>query len=294
MRDMRALSLHDRDHYLRWLAWFNERVLLKTFGADVVGRLKNRSSDQEECLSSCTTLEDTLFVDTSESCGIRNVATVMRDDPVTFRQMTDSLTGGISVDQLRLADSLLEHGIVPLLVRPEFLYLREAVCNLLAQYDIRVVAEQVKQISFRQYWIIYEHVFGHPVKEMHVRRRAFGYLNRPSYLFLLQAEGRDSQSLSRLLIKEVKGSAGIFTEKTLRGDVVFREVSEILSIGKPEYLFALDPLMEYVYNDDSIYNEGVVSKMHANLQGVHIPEPHEVRKDLCVLVKKGDIKKLIL
>ena len=52
--------------------------------------------------------------------------------------------------------------------------------------------------------------------------------------------------------------------------------------------------MEYVYNDQTKYDEGIKSVFHANLPGVHIPDSQEVAKDLSVLLTRDEMKHLLV
>jgi len=290
--NVEAFKCVERVNHLAWLAGVNESVLKKYFSTRLVRRFKQRIATRDECLRAHDLIEEVLYTESATHTQ-EPLSIILRQSSREFRRLTDEAVARTMRDMESDAQQVYDKGHVPVLIRPEMLYLQLAIERLLVSHNLEIVARIRTSLTFQQYWVLYEHVYGNRIKEMHVHRRAFGYLNRPCILLLLRRDEFDAQRLSEYLINRVKGDAGFYESSTLRGDVIFAEVSRILAEEDKQTLFALDPLMQYVHNDNSIYRSGIASTLHANLQGVHIPEPHEVLKDLCVFLKDSQARERI-
>ncbi len=283
-----------RTEHMRWLAEYNRRWLRNIFDPDLVRCFEARKASAEQCMAAHRQIEDILCIDTYHSSKGLDLCKIMRNDEVLFRSLTDKYVALTLDSKIGQVERLLMTGMVPILIRPEMYHIRFDIIDYLISQGCFIFGEYEKRINFGQYWILYEHVFGDTVKEMHVRRRMFGYLHKPAYLILVGIDtNSNSMQNADLMVRNFKGRAGFFQANTLCGDVIFREVSNILSRNDDTELFAIDPIMEYIHNDDTVYEEGVVSKLHANLHGIHLPEYHEVKKDICALLTEEEIDGLV-
>jgi hypothetical protein len=288
------LIFESRTDYMQWLANYNRQKLSKIFDEAFMRRLEMRRVSASQCRKAHQEVENAIFVDSYFSRKGWNLCEVMRRDQKTFRRLTDNNVALALEGKKKRAEKLVKTGMVPILIRPEMYHLRLDIVEYLRIKGCVILGEYEKRIGFSQYWALYEHAFGDIVKEMHVRRRMFGYINKPAYLILAKALwDKNSFINADFMAKNLKGKAGFYEDGTIRGEVIFREVSSILDKGDPIEFFALDPLMEYVYNDDTVYEDGIASKLHANLHGIHLPERHEVKKDLSILLTAREMDELI-
>lgn len=187
-------------------------------------------------------------------------------------------------------------GVAALLVRPEVFHLKDLIQSFLEDKGFQVIYRGGKSIDFAHYWALYKHVFSDPVKENHVRRRALGYVDRPTELILFtdpnRRYGADAMALANGIKADHKGIAGVYEPHTLRGGIIYAEMT-MARIGYDiQTDIALDPLWQYHYADPSVYSKEVHSHVLANLPGVHIPEGHEIEKDLGVLLTLDELKNL--
>jgi len=280
-----------RSEYFSRLTQYNEDALSKVLDKSLVERLRNRTASMEECLRAHDLLEQERF----SIPEYPDLCHIMRNDTVRFRELTDMHVRNLLLETSDLIGKVLQTGVAPVLIRPEVFHLSYKVSAFLKDHGFEVVSMQTTSVDFKKYWALYEHVFGNPIKEAHVRRRAFGYIGRPACLLLVKHTScSDSMKCSDLIIRKHKGKAGFKDDDTLRGGIIYDEVSAVIdSKDKTDALFALDPLMEYMYNDHTKYEEGITSVFHANLPGVHIPEPQEVAKDLGILLSREKMEAII-
>lgn len=276
-----------RAEYLSRLAQQNEEVLSKYLDSERLERLKKRTADAVECHAIHDSLEEQIF----SSSGYDNLCDVMRNYKPRFRELTNQHIQSFLEDKKDIVDRVTQTGVTPVLVRPEAFHLSYKIAAFLKERGFEVVSMTTRRVSFEEYWAIYEHTFGDPVKENHVRRRIFGYINRPACLLVVKNKlAGNSKECADMIAKKYKGKAGFKNDDTLRGGLIYDEISEIRDANDSSALFALDPLMEYVYNDHTTYEKGIASIFHANLPGVHIPESQEVEKDLCVLLSRKEME----
>ncbi len=264
--------------YLKWLAERNRTILLKYLDIILVNNMRFRRATKFDCWRAHRVIEEKMFKHRNK---------VMLPEYFSdgrFRKILDKLVRSVLLKRGSLVNSTISQGIVPVLVRPEMFYKYRDVELFLESRRFEVVAKFFGSINLLQYMVLYEHAFEDPLREPHVRRRAFGYMNKPVCLLLVRRRFCSFSETADFLVGKLKGCAGIYEKGTIRGDLIFQEVSRIIEEGCPEELFALDPLMEYEYDDGSLYRKKIESKLHANIHGVHIPEAHEVRKDLAVLL----------
>ena len=258
-----------RDQYLSQLAIHSRETLSRYLTEDQIGRLETRTAEVSECRTTQNLLEEHIF----SLPEYNNLCDIMRNDKLRFRELTNEHVKSFLDDRKDLIGGVLQKGVVPILVRPETFHLTYRITAFLKERGFEIVSMKTQRIGLEKYWAIYEHVFGDPIKENHVRRRAFGYINRPACLLIIKHKNSDnSRECADLITKKHKGIAGIKDNNTLRGGLIYDEISAILNSNNKKDLFALDPLMEYVYNDQTKYDEGIKSVFHANLPGVHIPD----------------------
>jgi len=191
-----------------------------------------------------------------------------------------------------LAQALIDIGYVLLIVRPEMFHVSNLIKSFLESNGFTIAYYKESTISLKQYLCLYEHAFGQPVKEAHVRRRMFGYINKPVMFIVFNSiDFNSGLGLSEYFTANLKGKAAHFEANTLRGELIFREMS--VARDTEDARLALDPLMQYELLDDSIYTYGIENKFLVNLQGIHFPEPQEVLKDFYVMFDRKTLNLIL-
>lgn len=275
-----------RKAHLRNRAEENRRIIVETCGEEYWNALQNNALKTDDYYEGYHKIEDALFIDPRAG---ESVAAMIRGESQKFRQMTDEVVAQMLLDKKSDIEQLTKMGIVPILVHPEFLYLYPQIEALLKDAGIQVVQSIRKKLSFFHYWILYEHAFSDPIREPHFHRRIPWYIGRESHL-LLAASSMSAAELSQRFIVEIKGTAGVFCQGTIRGQIVFSEVETLFAEQNHRLsLLALDPWQGRVYDGDELYGSRIAPKEYAKFPGVHIPEPHELAKDLGILVCTDEI-----
>ncbi|MCA9380280.1 hypothetical protein KC675_03835 [Candidatus Dojkabacteria bacterium] len=234
----------------------------------------------------------------SAHCDFPEVLPILdSQDYGTFRYL-----GGINLERLFAekipwVNALVANGVSAILIRPEIKHISSLITQYLEQNTLNILFRKQLQLSFDQYWGLYEHAFGHPVKEGHVRRRIFGYVGRETELLLfndpLRRYGDSGIDLAEGVKREHKGTAGKYDGKTLRGGVIFAEMSMAMIPGNILSQLALDPILQYRYANPDVYSDGVTDHVLANLPGVHMPEGHELLKDLAIMLDGTDLTTIL-
>lgn len=215
----------------------------------------------------------------------------------TFKHLSEINLRRLFSDKLSGVEALNANGISAILIRPEIKHISPLVYQYLECNHFNILYSKPLQLDFDQYWGLYEHAFGHPIKEGHVRRRVFGYVGRETELLLFNDPvtryGSTGIDLAEGIKREHKGTAGKYDGKTLRGGLIYIEMHMAFSPANSLAQFALDPIMQYRYADPNEYNGGVPDQVLANLPGVHLPEGHEVLKDLAIMLDENDLDILL-
>jgi hypothetical protein len=281
-------AFNSRRQYFDWLSQFNEEVLSRYFDKEIIKHLKERTATAEECQFVRDTLQKKLFV----SAEYGNIYDTMENDKGRFREMTIAHAQKTLNEKADIIDGVLERGVVPVLIRPEMLYLAPQVASFLEDRGFEIVYTKLCEISFDQYWTLYDTEFVDPSEETVMRKRAFRYINRPACVLLVRHKERlDPSTCAQVISKNYKGRAGFKDDSTLRGGIFYDETSRILKDDDETELFALDPLMETAYGGYN-YVAGAASPLHVHVQGIHIPNPNDVAKDLSILLTREEMEYL--
>lgn len=213
------------------------------------------------------------------------------DDPKgawsnTIIEEVDRLVDGFMYkSRIEKIGELVAQGYGVMLIRSEILPFADDIINAVGVGGIaRVIDRSRLSITPEQYVSIYSHVFTDPQKELHVRRRAFGYVNTELEVVLMQAANPEvRENFMNIFTKRHKGTAGLRDGYTLRGGIVYDAIRALLERDRERVLSALDPLGLYQQPTwDNTYPEGV-DVLFANLPGVHIPDSSEIVKDMCII-----------
>lgn len=189
------------------------------------------------------------------------------------------------------------------LVRPEAYHLIERIRIILESNGLSIILSKKTEVNSEQYWALCNERLVDSRTNVHVRSRAFGYVNKPLYLFVFERGDNclieSNQPLSDSL-KVLKGIAGYYQKGTIRGDVLYESLHSYF-YGDNARLsrlaeLALDPIKIYetLSQDTNVfYQKNVLYKRLASLPGVHSPESHELVKDISCLMSKSDIELLL-
>ncbi len=284
-----------REELYLYLAKQNLRQIQEYLPEVLFGKVLNRSLTSSESFTAASYIEYATFHTTYDD--FPNIGSLLQNRRLSEVEHLNHINlERIVSSKRRYVDRLLQWGIAALLVRPEIFHLRDLVSTFLIENGFDVIHRSEKSIDFTHYWALYKHAFSDPVKESHVRRRAFGYIDRPTELVLFtdpkNRYGSDAMRLADGIKRDYKGIAGAYEPSTLRGGIIHAEMSMAMINRNSVTEIALDPLLQYHYADPSVYNQKVRSHILANLPGVHIPEGHEIGKDLGVLLELDEIKNL--
>lgn len=277
-----------RQEYLSWLFQYNEKILVRYVDRRIVKRLMDRTATVDECRVAQEKIQRAIFV--SQEHG--DMYDVMINDRQRFMELTEQHTQKILEEKADIVGGVLDKGIVPILVRPDMVYLSDQVTSFLEERGFEVVAKKVCEVSFDQYWGLYNTELIDPTEEAVMRKRAFRYINRPlSILLVRHKDYGDPSDCARMIAQNYKGRAGFKDPTTIRGGIFYDEVNRVLESNDKEELFALDPLMETAHGG---YNHvpDAASKLHVHVQGIHIPNPRDVAKDLSVLLTREEMEYL--
>lgn len=288
MEGLPRKELLERKEYFAWLSQYNEDILSRYVDREIVAHLRNRTATIEECQIAQEKIQRAIFV--SQDHG--DMYDIMMSDKQRFKELTERHTQQILNEKADLVEGVLERGIVPILVRPDMAYLSDQVVSFLEEKGFEIVATKTCQVSFDQYWGLYNTELLDPTEEAVMRKRAFRYINRPlSILLVRHKDYHDPSVCAQMIAQKYKGRAGFQNPETVRGGIFYDEVCHVLEDNNKEDYFALDPLMETAHGG---YNHvpDAKSKLHVHVQGIHIPNPDDVVKDLSVLLTREEMEAL--
>jgi hypothetical protein len=193
--------------------------------------------------------------------------------------------------RLELASEISGAGYGIIVVRPEVLHMQDHVVDFLSKNNIAMVNRISTSINSHQYAGLYSHAFLDDPKQAHVRRRAFGYIDRELQVLVVRHKDPAFHNTAFMdyITDNLKGVAGRFTPNTLRGDLIYRELAPTEYEDDKIIQYALDPLR--LYRNQDIHNQygDNINTYLANLPGVHIPDSSEIDKDLCVMAANQTI-----
>ena len=195
--------------------------------------------------------------------------------------------GFMREEKVAKARRMLGSGLGLFVIRPEVSHVSREIQDFVSEHGVRIVEVQQTVISGAEYAALYSHAFrwDDPAREGHVRRRAFGYVDTPLEVVLMQDETGAGHEFMDDFTERVKGVAGVHDGETLRGGVVHETISTMRAHDPDLTDQALDPLG--MFRSASLagtYKPGVDPYL-ANIPGVHIPDSNEAIKDYCVLVR---------
>jgi hypothetical protein len=222
---------------------------------------------------------------------------LLNADYDTFRHLGEINLRRLWGEKIPEVVELIRAGVSAIVIRPEVRHISPLIYQYLEENYFNILFSKTLTLNFDQYWGIYEHAFGDPIKEGHVRRRMFGYAGREIELLLINdLEGRYGKTgvdLAEGLKREHKGTAGVYDGKTLRGGLIYAEMNMVLKSRRNSVFYALDPIAQYRYSNPRNHSNGFMDHVLLNLPGVHLPEGHEVLKDLSIMLDIEDFTKLL-
>lgn len=220
---------------------------------------------------------------------------LLRTRRSSLRRRVDDLVSD-ATRHWRLGESLKQQGYCLVLIRPEIMYLSALASDLLRAHGYFEVISREVVLTPAKYVALYSHVFLDEVKEAHVRRRAFGYVNQICRALVLRRGAAPQIGLgpAEYLSSNVKGSVLIENRWTLRGGIGISEAL-VNYVDKNKVIrIALDPMKTYTHLDNSVECLPPYKRFASNLHSVHIPSASELVKDLCVCFGPSELRAIDL
>lgn len=278
---------NQRGQAVRQLALYNEGILQSLFGNGFVEKSRKGTLTSQETRDANYRLAEYLY-------SAETAKHVYKNDTQWLDSKYKALLSGTLADQVDLPWA--ELGMV--LVRPELYYARETVVGFLNNKQFRVIDQRTVTLNFEQYWQLYHHGLIDPDSREDFPTRTLSYINQDCRLILFDdPKRRYKQPLSDGFVAEFKGTRGTLQPGTLRGELVINKMFA-LGVNMPlnsEAALAFDPIQAYRHIiDGTIASDG--AHLGAELPflfyagvGVHIPEAHELKRDVNVLYSTDEL-----
>ena len=188
-------------------------------------------------------------------------------------------------------------------IRPEMYQQWQAVQNLLEEQGAQIEISRDIQIDFNTYWGLYNHGLTIPEAWLDFPTRTLLYTQNMCRLVVGSLPNNSESNLTDIMINDLKGKRGQPQKGTIRGDIVLSEMEILGIIGdtepSKELLFCLDPISAYrkiISNElpsDGEHNDYNYPFVYYAAAGVHIPERHEIVRDLGLLCTIEEVDSLI-
>lgn len=275
------------------LARHNSAVLRAALPKTLLRRVRSSTLSLEQSVRASVLVQHHLFQPLSPPGGPTFLDALERRNVIKLRALLNQNVEELTGRNLGLCTHLASEGLALVVVRPEFYHLRQLVIDHMVVAGFQILMVIQRRIEATHYWALYQHVVGDPIKESHVRRRALGYIGKPlALIFGLPSCKRATRLAWRRSYGAQKGVAGVPDLRTLRGDLVFREMACLERNLDRAVIGALDPIQDFRFSDQRLYNRSVASTFVANLPGVHIPDEEDLAKDLAVLISADEAEDL--
>ena len=229
----------------------------------------------------------------------RSVLDVNRKMLAHIRSSDDKQTS-LNGAQLEVVDFVLKNNLAAILIRPEMFHARGQIMDFLKQNGLIIAYTHEFCVSYTQYCKVCEDTIGLAEAIYNIPTRSLVYTAGQCLLVLL-SDQNCTESLADKVVRELKGTGGIYNPNTIRGGIVYQEASRLgfNTLSDPTLQAALDPA--------GIYRWLVKSPLHKALKGsqpedqllkynaisVHVPDQSEMKRDLILLpesIKISDIK----
>jgi hypothetical protein len=285
----------EREKHYDQLAKLNlEKITQITDSQDLISKFNKCILTKDESLYLRKLIEASMYkIEYDDFPNVYNI--IEGNNQTMLQKLNNDNLSRITAGKSYRVESLLDKNIGLILVRPEIYHIKDLVKDFLETKNFQVIYSADKTINFSQYWGLYNHAFADPIKSEHVRRRSFGYIDRPCELILFTDRTKRNQNikLSDWIKNNLKGNAGVYNKNTLRGGIIYAEMSMVRMGFNPKTSQALDPLNLYSFDSKESYKyANSISTVLANLPGVHIPEGHEIEKDLNILLSLDELNNL--
>jgi hypothetical protein len=193
-----------------------------------------------------------------------------------------------------------ENNLASILIRPEMMHIYESFIEFLKKegfvtndyltFDVLMDSDK--------YWKVYKHAITTSQAKLSMPTRTMVYANSLTKLIIFtdnQKKRFKDEKLSDKFFETYKGKAGIYSPKTLRGDIVYKEAIKLglNELKDPILALAFDPINMYRHLVSS--NEGPHQILPDNKLmfytsvSVHIPNSLEIENDLAVLLNKKQL-----
>lgn len=195
-----------------------------------------------------------------------------------------------------LIEKILKNDVCLIIVRPEMTHYIDAIKDFLEERDFSTVFESTQKLDPYQYWDIYHRGITHPNARYSMATRTIVYTS--SYVTAIvfnSPNPQNSSSSADYLFNKLKGNAGVYTENTLRGDLVLKEAKR-LGFNNMEMdttlALAIDPLATYrnLIKESHLPSDTLLTYTSVS---IHIPNQEELGRDLSVLFDKEQLKSII-
>jgi hypothetical protein len=183
---------------------------------------------------------------------------------------------------------IYSNNLMMILIRPEIIYLSSIIEEFLRGKGFYIVYRKMVKMNIAEYITLYSHAFSDPIKENHIRRRAFGYVGQHCKLLIFSLNDSNVSSPSEFNLA-YKGTTKRDSE-TLRGSIAFNEALINSLDSRPIVENAVNPYRTYEFLDPQNTNKTKPFGYINNLQSIHTPEDHEITKDMSIFLNKQDIE----
>jgi hypothetical protein len=184
-----------------------------------------------------------------------------------------------------------------ILVRPEIVDYLESLCEFLEGNGLEIIYKKQIVVSLEQYLVLYEHTEIPNNIMVFLPTRTFNYINRPCELIVCTSSTEKTIDA----INNIKGSSGLYTKNTIRGDFAYNLLIKSTT-NKVKYIdssnLMYDPIGVYraivrgEINGENLFYKKDNYLLHFSGQAIHSSQDDELEKDLSILCTNDDIKKI--
>lgn len=197
-------------------------------------------------------------------------------------------------------------GLGIVVVRPEAMDLVNECKDLLNSYGLKTVLDKKMQIEFEQYWSLYGPGLSDPESRYDFPTRTLNYINKD--LLVLVVSGTLNTlhlaPISDFITDYLKGRQGSYDPGTLRGDIAYTALRDLVSFDGNRFLtpnmnLAMDPIGAYRQlvcgglESDRMHSSADLPLLFYAGQSVHVPDNEEMRRDIRLLLTEEEINEVI-
>ncbi len=198
----------------------------------------------------------------------------------------------LGIDELKSID-FSKIGLI--LIRPECFYYRDKFKKFLEDRNLKVLLEKQISLDFKQYLSLYYESITLEDTMYDFPSRTLNYIDNDCYLMVVTS--KEKENVPEYLTG-IKGKQGKYAIGTLRGDVAYNLLKQNIHEGQliKEAIIPLDPigagrmLTRDKIKHDGSHNVSDIPILFYAAQSVHVPNEHEIRRDIATLCSKEEIE----